>query len=92
MPEHQKLHVLLLVAAEQQHSQAEQPAHQQAGDLEQHPASQSSPHHPSWRNGQAKDTTEFPGSTGSRMSAIARGLSSRDWPCYKRGDFGATED
>jgi hypothetical protein len=37
VPEHQQLGVLRLVAAEHPDSQAKSPAHEQAGDLEQHP-------------------------------------------------------
>jgi hypothetical protein len=40
VPEHSQLGVLLPITADHQDSQAEQPAHQQAGDLEQHLASQ----------------------------------------------------
>ena len=43
VPEHQQLSVLRQVAAEHQDSQAEYPAREQVDDLEQHPASQSSP-------------------------------------------------
>jgi hypothetical protein len=38
--------------------------HQQAEDLEQHLASQPSPHQPRRRNGQVNDLIEFPGGTG----------------------------
>jgi hypothetical protein len=43
VPEHQQLGALLPVPADHQHGQAEQPAHQQADDLERHLASQPSP-------------------------------------------------
>ena len=50
--------------AEHQHSQAEQPAHHQTDDLEQHRVSQPSPHQPRRRNGQTRSTIEFPGGIG----------------------------
>jgi hypothetical protein len=49
VPEHQQLSSLRPVAAEHQDSYAEYRARQQAGDLEQHPASQPSPRQICWR-------------------------------------------
>jgi hypothetical protein len=59
VPEHQQLGVLRLVPAEHQDSRAKSPAHEQAGDLEQHPASQPSPHHPFRRNGRPTMRSSF---------------------------------
>jgi hypothetical protein len=49
MPEHQQFSILRQVAAEHQGGQAEYPAREQVDDLEQHPASQPSPHQACWR-------------------------------------------
>jgi hypothetical protein len=46
---HQQLGILRQVAAEHQDGQAEYPAREQVDDLEQHPASQPSPHQTCWR-------------------------------------------
>ena len=51
--------LLRLVPAEHQDSQAKSPAHEQVGDLEQHPASQPSPHHPFRRNGSSTMRSSF---------------------------------
>jgi len=48
MPEHQQLSGFRSVAAERQDSHSEELARQQVGDLEQHPASQPSPHQARW--------------------------------------------
>jgi hypothetical protein len=65
VPEHQQPGVLRAVPADHQDSQAEQPAHQQADDLQQHLASQPLPHRPRRRHGQVSDTIEFPSGTRS---------------------------
>ena len=49
VPEHQQFSSLHPIAAGHQDSHAEHPARQQADDLEQHPASQPSPHQACWR-------------------------------------------
>ena len=72
VPEYQQLGVLPPVLPDHQHSQAENPAHQQTADLEQHPVSQPSPHQPRSQNGQVNNTIEFPGGTGRRDQS-ARG-------------------
>jgi hypothetical protein len=46
---HQQLGILRQVAAEHQDGQAEYPAREQVDDLEQHPASEPSPHQTCWR-------------------------------------------
>ena len=70
VPEHQQLGVLRLVPAEHQDSQAKSPAHEQAGDLEQHPASQPSPHHPFSRNGRPTMRSSFRAAQGrSRLDS-----------------------
>jgi hypothetical protein len=53
VPEHEQLGGLRPVAADHQDNQAEQPAHQQADDFEQHLLSQPSPHQRHWRNGRS---------------------------------------
>jgi hypothetical protein len=65
MPEHQQLGVLRLVPAEHQNSQAKSPAHEQADDLEQHPASQPSPCQACSRNSRSDPAIEYSGGTGS---------------------------
>jgi len=49
VPEHQQFSSLHPVIPEHQDSHAEYPARQQVDDLEQHPASQPSPHQACWR-------------------------------------------
>jgi hypothetical protein len=49
VPEHQQFGSLRPVTAEHQDSHAEYLARQQVEDLEQHPASQPSPHQACWR-------------------------------------------
>jgi hypothetical protein len=65
MPEHQQISILRLVATAQQDDQAEHPARQHVGDLEQHPASQAPPR-PA-RRPQRRSTTpiEYSSGTGS---------------------------
>src|ERR1017187_8593778 len=64
VPENQQPGVLRLVPAEHQDSQAKSPAHEQVGDLEQHPASQPSPHHPFRRNGSSTMRSSFRAAQG----------------------------
>jgi hypothetical protein len=49
MPEHQQLGILRQITAEHEADQAEYLARKRIDDLEQHPASQPSPHHARWR-------------------------------------------
>ena len=77
VPEHQQFSSLHLVTAEHQDSRAEYPPRQEVEDLEQHPASQPSPHKPRRRNGQVSDAIQFPGGPANGSHAPKHG---RDVP------------
>jgi hypothetical protein len=63
--------------AEHQGSQAKSPAHEQVGDLEQHPASQPSPPHPFRRNGRPTMRSSFRAAWCSWLPCESGGTHSR---------------
>jgi hypothetical protein len=65
VPEYQQLSILRPVPAEHQDSQAEHAARQQADDLEQHTASQPSPHQRLLATAQVSHSIDYPSGTGA---------------------------